>query len=193
MESLESLWLRARALTSHLSDPSMTTRYAKSIKKRQLLRCLHIQIDLDSFLQYIRISIDFLQSRLLQLHQLPTEPRPNSKLPQPRTTILISLLILLLAMASTMPSFISRFTRNFTSGSRMSLNPSESAALPEGSATATVAAGCFWGVEHMFRREFKGKGLYDARVGYIGGDTSNPSYRAVCSGNTGRASPSPLH
>lgn len=96
-------------------------------------------------------------------------------------------------MAFTMPSFLSRFTRNFTSGSRMSLNPSESAALPEGSATATVAAGCFWGVEHMFRKEFKGKGLYDARVGYIGGDTENPSYRAVCSGNTGRASPPPLY
>jgi peptide-methionine (S)-S-oxide reductase len=38
----------------------------------------------------------------------------------------------------------------------------------------------------MYRKEFKGKGLYDARVGYIGGDTQNPSYRAVCSGRTGR-------
>lgn len=38
----------------------------------------------------------------------------------------------------------------------------------------------------MYRKEFKGKGLYDARVGYIGGDTTNPSYRAVCSGSTGR-------
>jgi peptide methionine sulfoxide reductase MsrA len=57
---------------------------------------------------------------------------------------------------------------------------------PEGYELATVAAGCFWGVEHMFRKEFKGKGLHDARVGYIGGDTESPSYRAVCSGNTGR-------
>jgi peptide-methionine (S)-S-oxide reductase len=38
----------------------------------------------------------------------------------------------------------------------------------------------------MYRKEFKGKGLYDARVGYIGGDTKSPSYRAVCSGRTGR-------
>jgi len=60
---------------------------------------------------------------------------------------------------------------------------------PEGYELATVAAGCFWGVEHMFRKEFKGKGLYDARVGYIGGDTESPSYRAVCSGNTGRMRP----
>jgi peptide-methionine (S)-S-oxide reductase len=59
-------------------------------------------------------------------------------------------------------------------------------AIPSGAQTATVAAGCFWGVEHMYRREYKGKGLYDARVGYIGGDSENPGYRAVCSGRTGR-------
>jgi peptide-methionine (S)-S-oxide reductase len=59
--------------------------------------------------------------------------------------------------------------------------------IPEGAQKATVAAGCFWGVEHMYRKAFANKGLIDARVGYIGGDTSNPSYRAVCSGRTGHA------
>lgn len=39
----------------------------------------------------------------------------------------------------------------------------------------------------MFRKEFKSRGLYDARVGYIGGETTSPSYRAVCSGSTGHA------
>ena len=39
----------------------------------------------------------------------------------------------------------------------------------------------------MYRRAFKDKGLLDARVGYIGGDTKSPSYRSVCSGNTGHA------
>jgi len=58
---------------------------------------------------------------------------------------------------------------------------------PEGSQKLTVAAGCFWGVEHMYRHAFDKKGLLDARVGYIGGDTKNPSYRAVCSGRTGHA------
>ncbi|OGE57722.1 hypothetical protein PENARI_c001G01121 [Penicillium arizonense] len=54
--------------------------------------------------------------------------------------------------------------------------------------TATVAAGCFWGVEHLYRKNFgNGKGLLDAKVGYCGGATSSPSYRAVCSGNTGHA------
>jgi peptide-methionine (S)-S-oxide reductase len=60
------------------------------------------------------------------------------------------------------------------------------AALPEGAQKVTVAAGCFWGVEHMYRRQFDGKGLLDAKVGYIGGDTNNPSYRSVCGGRTGR-------
>lgn len=52
-----------------------------------------------------------------------------------------------------------------------------------------MAAGCFWGVEHMYRKHFGSKGLYDARVGYIGGDTKNPSYRSVCSGTTNRKLP----
>lgn len=38
----------------------------------------------------------------------------------------------------------------------------------------------------MYRKAFAGKGLYDARVGYIGGETKQPSYRGVCSGTTGR-------
>lgn len=57
---------------------------------------------------------------------------------------------------------------------------------------ATVAAGCFWGVEHLFRREFgQGKGLLDAQVGYCGGSSSAPTYRVVCSGTTGRESSAP--
>ncbi|EJT75132.1 peptide methionine sulfoxide [Gaeumannomyces tritici R3-111a-1] len=52
---------------------------------------------------------------------------------------------------------------------------------------ATFAAGCFWGVEHIFRQHFDKRGLVDARVGYIGGDADSPSYRAVCSGATGHA------
>lgn len=39
----------------------------------------------------------------------------------------------------------------------------------------------------MYRKAFEGKGLLDAKVGYIGGDKKHPSYRAVCTGNTGHA------
>lgn len=83
-----------------------------------------------------------------------------------------------------LPQFLTRFFRPFTSATKMSAIP---VTIPEGAERATVAAGCFWGVEHLYRKHFADKGLYDARVGYIGGDAANPSYRAVCSGNTGRA------
>lgn len=52
---------------------------------------------------------------------------------------------------------------------------------------AVFANGCFWGTEHMFRKHFDGKGLIDAKVGYIGGQTSSPTYREVCSGTTNHA------
>ena len=56
-----------------------------------------------------------------------------------------------------------------------------------GTEKATLAAGCFWGVEHLYRKVFgHGKGLLDAKVGYAGGQTDNPTYQAVCSGATGR-------
>ncbi|PWN22806.1 methionine sulfoxide reductase A [Microstroma glucosiphilum] len=53
----------------------------------------------------------------------------------------------------------------------------------------TFALGCFWGSEHMYRKYYTGKGLLDAKVGYIGGKDSskNPSYQEVCSGRTGHA------
>ena len=94
-------------------------------------------------------------------------------------------------MAASMPAFLSRVLRPFSSSTRLGLSPDGGTAardMPDGSQLATVAAGCFWGVEHLFRRRFGGgKGLLDARVGYIGGDTASPSYRSVCSGRTGHA------
>ena len=83
-----------------------------------------------------------------------------------------------------LPSFFAKLARPFTQGMRFSIAPE--APLPEGAARCTIAAGCFWGTEHVYRKKFAGKGLLDAKVGYIGGDTTNPSYRAVCSGSTGR-------
>lgn len=47
-----------------------------------------------------------------------------------------------------------------------------------------LAGGCFWGVEEYFSRI---PGVIEVESGYANGKTDNPTYREVCSGNTGHA------
>lgn len=50
--------------------------------------------------------------------------------------------------------------------------------------TATLAGGCFWCLEAVYDDL---KGVVDVVSGYSNGNTSNPTYEAVCSGRTGYA------
>ncbi|HOZ13177.1 MAG TPA: peptide-methionine (S)-S-oxide reductase MsrA [Tenuifilaceae bacterium] len=49
---------------------------------------------------------------------------------------------------------------------------------------ATLGAGCFWCVEAIFSRL---DGVIKVESGYSGGIVKNPTYKAVCEGNTGHA------
>jgi peptide-methionine (S)-S-oxide reductase len=44
--------------------------------------------------------------------------------------------------------------------------------------------GCFWGAERKF---WSLPGVFSTSVGYAGGETPNPGYREVCSGQTGHS------
>jgi peptide-methionine (S)-S-oxide reductase len=48
----------------------------------------------------------------------------------------------------------------------------------------TLGAGCFWCVEAVFSSAL---GVSSVDVGYCNGESKNPTYEMVCSGNTGHA------
>ncbi|MCG5215115.1 peptide-methionine (S)-S-oxide reductase MsrA [Streptosporangium sp. KLBMP 9127] len=53
---------------------------------------------------------------------------------------------------------------------------------PPGSEIADFGLGCFWGAERIF---WQTPGVITTAVGYQGGQTPNPTYEEVCSGQTG--------
>ena len=61
-----------------------------------------------------------------------------------------------------------------------SMNSTRSAGMD----TITLGGGCFWCIEAIYRNL---KGVKTVTSGYSGGTVSNPTYREVCSGETGHA------
>ena len=49
---------------------------------------------------------------------------------------------------------------------------------------ATLAGGCFWCLEAVFDLV---EGVKRCKSGYAGGQTTDPTYRQVCTGQTGHA------
>jgi peptide-methionine (S)-S-oxide reductase len=60
----------------------------------------------------------------------------------------------------------------------------EAKEISMGQEIATLAGGCFWCTEAVFNDVV---GVERVESGYIGGTQANPTYREVCSGNTGHA------
>jgi peptide-methionine (S)-S-oxide reductase len=54
--------------------------------------------------------------------------------------------------------------------------------FPAGSQQILFGMGCFWGAERKFWQQ---PGVYTTAVGYSAGFTPNPTYRELCSGDTG--------
>ncbi|NWG87847.1 MAG: peptide-methionine (S)-S-oxide reductase MsrA [Hydrogenophilaceae bacterium] len=52
------------------------------------------------------------------------------------------------------------------------------------SETATLAGGCFWCLEAVYEQL---QGVLNVESGYMGGALEQPTYEAVCSGETGHA------
>ena len=50
--------------------------------------------------------------------------------------------------------------------------------------TTTLGGGCFWCIEALYQRV---EGVKSVVSGYSGGKIKNPTYKEVCSGNTGHA------
>lgn len=60
----------------------------------------------------------------------------------------------------------------------------EEAMTPATTQTATLAGGCFWGMEEILREI---PGVVDTEVGYTGGTVDNATYELVKTGRTGHA------
>lgn len=69
-------------------------------------------------------------------------------------------------------------------GATPSTGVADAAGATPARATATLAGGCFWCLEAVYREL---KGVAGVQSGYAGGRRPNPTYEQVCTGTTGHA------
>lgn len=90
--------------------------------------------------------------------------------------ILISIVLLIASCGNEGPRGNTRI--NIQNQEAVKMNVSDTTEL------ATFGAGCFWCVEAVY---LSIDGVTSVKSGYCGGQTKNPTYKEVCSGNTGHA------
>ncbi|MBL8150167.1 MAG: peptide-methionine (S)-S-oxide reductase MsrA [Blastocatellia bacterium] len=72
----------------------------------------------------------------------------------------------------------------FANFKKADMNQQQSQVVPQGKEVATLGGGCFWCTEAVFDEL---KGVDSVESGYSGGSTPNPTYREVCTEDTGHA------
>ena len=77
------------------------------------------------------------------------------------------------------------FVAAFAADRQMEKSPTEEATMTESpTELASFGAGCFWCTEAVFEQV---EGVVSVRSGYQGGELKKPSYKQVCTGDTGHA------
>jgi peptide methionine sulfoxide reductase msrA/msrB len=95
-----------------------------------------------------------------------------------------SILILTAALLAPSASVSREAWAQTSEASGGSVDPRATSAENSKMQYATFGAGCFWCTEAVFERL---KGVYSVESGYSGGHVANPTYKAVCTGQTGHA------